>query len=193
MSAKAWAMTLLVMIAPATPAVATDLAAERDQARSLIKQLGGALKSELQAAMKNGGPTEAISVCNQRAPKIAAKVSADTPWRVGRTSLRIRNPANRPDAWEAGVLTRFDQRLAAGEPAGSIDHLEVIEADGRRELRYVKAIPTAELCTTCHGTNLDPAVSARLDELYPEDRARGYSPGQLRGAFTLRKPLDIGY
>jgi hypothetical protein len=55
----------------------------------------------------------------------------------------------------------------------------------------MKALPTQELCLACHGTagRIDPAVRARLAELYPGDRATGYRPGEIRGALTLRRPL----
>ena len=47
-----------------------------------------------------------------------------------------------------------------------------------------------ELCTSCHGPvdQLKPAVTARLRQLYPDDRGTGYSVGQIRGAITLRQP-----
>ncbi len=32
-------------------------------------------------------------------------------------------------------------------------------------------------------------VKAKLAELYPDDRATGYKEGDIRGAFTLSKPL----
>jgi hypothetical protein len=51
----------------------------------------------------------------------------------------------------------------------------------------MKAIPTAELCTTCHGSNLDPAIAARLAELYPADRATRFAVGDIRGAFTIEQ------
>jgi len=35
---------------------------------------------------------------------------------------------------------------------------------------------------------LSAAVSARLKELYPDDRAVGYRVGDIRGAITLRRP-----
>ncbi len=48
----------------------------------------------------------------------------------------------------------------------------------------------AEPCTVCHGTQLAPAVQEALAARYPSDQATGYGVGELRGAFTLRKPLD---
>ena len=53
----------------------------------------------------------------------------------------------------------------------------------------MKAIPTAALCLSCHGENIPADVDAKLKELYPNDQARGFKEGQLRGAFTLAQPV----
>jgi hypothetical protein len=45
-------------------------------------------------------------------------------------------------------------------------------------------------CLKCHGENIDPKITAKLDEIYPHDQARGYTVGQIRGAFTITKPLN---
>jgi hypothetical protein len=29
----------------------------------------------------------------------------------------------------------------------------------------------------------------KIDELYPNDQARGYSPGDIRGAFTIQQGM----
>jgi hypothetical protein len=53
----------------------------------------------------------------------------------------------------------------------------------------MRALPTQGLCLGCHGPveQLAPGVAERLKALYPDDRAVGYSLGQLRGAMTLRR------
>ena len=38
------------------------------------------------------------------------------------------------------------------------------------------------------GTQLDAAVRQKLAELYPEDRATGFAPGELRGMFWVTVP-----
>lgn len=157
--------------------------------RAAIQQFAGMLKGELQAAMKAGGPTQAISVCQERAPEIAASISKEKGWDVGRTSLKLRNPANRPDAWELAVLEKFEQRKAAGEPVKTIDYSEVVEVNGQKQFRYMKAIPTQAPCLNCHGTDLKPAVVEKLDAFYPQDKARGFSEGDIRGAFTITQPM----
>jgi len=55
----------------------------------------------------------------------------------------------------------------------------------------MKAIPLAQKpCATCHGTNVDPDLRAEILERYPEDKAVGFKPGEIRGAFTLSRRID---
>jgi hypothetical protein len=184
-------MTLCALSMVAVSAVhAGDYTAKVDASRTTAKEFMQTLKQELQAGMQDGGPVNAISVCNLSAPAIANTYSVRNGWDVGRTSLKLRNPANAPDAWERSVLESFEERKAAGENPAKIEHYEVVSQDGVRELRYMKAIPTAELCLVCHGENIDTVTQARLDTLYPEDQARGYKAGDIRGAFSISQPLD---
>jgi len=170
------------------PAAANQLL---DQARELTREFAGTLKGELEAAMKAGGPTKAIGMCKERAPAIAADLSARSGWEIGRVSLKIRNPQlDTPDAWERQVLTRFDERKAAGEPVDTMAFAEVVTTDGTRKFRFMKAIPTGDVCLACHGTNITPEVAAALDAAYPQDQARGFAVGDIRGAFSLAKTLD---
>ncbi|MDX1426157.1 MAG: DUF3365 domain-containing protein, partial [Kiloniellales bacterium] len=67
--------------------------------------------------------------------------------------------------------------------------VELIESDGGRTYRYMKAIPVGEVCLTCHGADIDPALMAEIEAFYPEDQATGFALGELRGAFTVSKTL----
>lgn len=168
---------------------AEDVAARTAASRAAVKAFSAELLGELQTAMAAGGPVAAIEVCQLRAPEIARGQSAAHGWTVGRTSLRTRNPANAPDAWERAQLDRFAARQAAGEDVAAIEVAEVVPADGGRAFRYMKAIPMGEACLACHGSRLAPDVEARLAALYPDDAARGFAVGDLRGAFTIRQPI----
>ena len=90
-----------------------------------------------------------------------------------------------PDAWELAQLQRFEERKAAGENPTAIETGEYVELNGKRVFRYMKAIPTGPICLNCHGGALTPDVSAKLKELYPDDKATGFKIGDLRGAFTV--------
>ncbi|HAJ92017.1 MAG TPA: hypothetical protein DCO71_05280, partial [Gammaproteobacteria bacterium] len=127
---------------------------------------------------------------NLSAPGIANTYSVRNGWNVGRTSLKVRNPANAPDAWERSVLESFEKRKDAGEDPVKMEYYEVVRQEGVKELRYMKAIPTAKLCLACHGENIDSITRTRLEKLYPDDQAMGYKAGDIRGAFSISQPLD---
>ena len=164
------------------------------ESKAVVKEFFGQLKGELGKSMKASGPVATIEVCNKTAPSIAKELSEKHGMKVARTSLKTRNSANAPDAWEAKVLKKFEERLAAGENPANMAHFEIIEENGQKNFRFMKAMVMPPLtkmpCLKCHGENIDPKITAKLDELYPEDKARGYKAGQIRGAFTITKPLN---
>lgn len=156
--------------------------------RAAAKDMFETLKGELQATMKQGGPMAAIEVCNQKAPEIAAAKSKEHGFQIARTSLKPRKRA--PDEWETQIMQSFEQRKAAGEDPAKIEHAEIVtDAKGGKSIRYMKAIPTAELCITCHGAEVEATLAAKIKELYPNDQAMGFKAGDLRGAFTFAEKL----
>ena len=159
----------------------TQLAA----AKAAIQELAGALQTELKSAIQNGGPASAIAVCNTRAMPITQRVSDDKGLNVSRVSLKNRNPANQPNAWETAVLEDFERQKAEGKDVGSLVWSDTVEIDGGREFRFMKAIPTGDVCLLCHGTQLSPEVSQVLAERYPADKATGFAMGDIRGAFVV--------
>ena len=123
---------------------------------------------------------------------IASDVSRKRGWKVSRVSLKTRDPLlGLPDAWEQKVLADFDRRAASGEKPETLEFAEAVTEPAGRSLRYMKAIPTQELCLGCHGPadKLAEGLKKKLSEAYPHDKATGYSVGQVRGAFTIKKPL----
>lgn len=157
------------------------------EARGNAALLGQSLQTELINAMKSGGPLAAINFCHIKAMPISQDISATTGWQVGRTSLRLRNVDNRPDGWEKKQLKLFEKRLAAGEPANELEVFEVQQKGDQQTERYMKAIVIAQPCLVCHGEALSTELSTQLYSLYPQDKARGYKLGELRGAFTLQR------
>jgi hypothetical protein len=158
------------------------------EARGIVGKFAEKLKGELVGAMKSEGPVKAIAVCNTAAPAIAKEVSADG-WTVNRTSLKLRNASAAPDAWEKAALEFFEAEKAKGADPMKLERSEVVEKDGKKTFRYMKAIPTAaEPCLACHGGDIKEPVKAKLTELYPKDEAVGYKEGDIRGAFSLSKP-----
>jgi len=189
MNATALATSLAIAFA-ALPALADDgklLAEARGVAAAIPPKLLAVLDEEI----RKGGPEGAIDVCREKAPAMARAASEQSGWAIRRVSLKNRNPKAVPDAWEEAVLKEFEQRSAAGEKPTSLEKGEAVAVGGGKVYRYMKALPTQDLCLQCHGTaeRISPAVRARLDALYPQDKAVGYAPAEIRGAITLKKPL----
>jgi hypothetical protein len=131
------------------------------------------LKRALVTALGEG-PVHAISVCRVEAPRLAEAASTATI-RIGRTSRKVRNPNNAAKPWMQPLLEKFETDPNSREPA-------VVLID-ERTVGYAEPIFVEPLCVTCHGSELAPDLKAKIEELYPNDRATGYRPGDFRGVF----------
>lgn len=187
----------LVMCVPlliASPGAALDDTTEREQAASevvkgFLKELGAAMTRE----MAKGGPTEAIKVCAELAPEIAGRLSREHGWRVTRVGTRVRNPLlGMPDAWEQKVLTEFAERAAKGESFAGMTRSEIITEPDGQYYRFMKPIALQPQCVLCHGSSdqIPEGIRNVLKQQYPFDAATGYKAGELRGAVSIKQPLD---
>ena len=167
----------LTLLSVALLAGAADPDLERGAA--LIRPFKQQLQGALQQAMAQG-PVEAVSACRIEAPRIAALLSQDGV-RVGRSSHRLRNPANVAPPWVEPLLREYLEQPQRREP-------RVVRLDEARR-GYVEPIVTQPLCLACHGQALPEDVSTRLRELYPDDRAVGFRAGDLRGVFWAEFPV----
>ena len=148
----------------------------------LIGKFGQELKTELMSALNEGGPVNAISVCQVRAPELAAANSGEF-WTIRRVSDRNRNPNNTASELELTFLARFADTI------GTVPEYLVAwsDTDSGKVYQHYRPITVAPLCLKCHGTpeDIDDTVEAALAERYPEDRAIGYKAADLRGMFVV--------
>ncbi len=160
----------------------TALSEEEDVARGaeLLAPLKRELKKALMAGMQNG-PLNAISVCKDQAPAIAASLSVDGV-EIGRTSHRLRNPANSAPDWVDPVLKKYLGEESDRAPT-------VVSLENNRQ-GYIEPIVVAPLCLACHGETLEPDVAAHINEAYPEDKATGFDVGDLRGVYWVEYPAE---
>lgn len=153
-------------------------------------------KAELQQALKAGladGPVQAVTACQAKAPAIAAAQSQGGV-RMGRTSDRLRNPANTAPEWVKPILAGYLGRDASSggapharpEAAPDLTPRTVEIAPGR--MGYVEPIVLQPMCETCHGTQIAPEVAERISLLYPQDAATGFQVGDVRGVFWVEYP-----
>ena len=150
------------------------LAARALEARDALFQT---LLAELSGAMQEGGPTSAITVCKNRAPQIAGEIGEKMGLKIGRTSFRLRNPANTPPTWAKKLV---EKRVS--EPS----YVDLKD----QGLGIFLPIVTAAPCLKCHGEKdaIDGAVKETLAANYPLDEATGFRAGGLRGWFWIEVP-----
>ena len=96
-------VSLLLVVIPVS-VYAANYQQMVDESRKAINNFGTQLKNELQQGMDKSGPTSAIQICHNVAADIAVRISKQHGWKIGRTSLQVRNPKNAPDQWELQVL-----------------------------------------------------------------------------------------
>lgn len=168
-------LLILATLSPSfVPAADTsDPAAQRGAA--LLQPFKARLKSALQQGMAEG-PGAAINACRVQAPQIAAGLSQDGV-RMGRSSHKLRNPANQGPAWVEPLLKRYSTAPTTAGP--------VVAALPAGRVGYVEPIYVQPQCLACHGESLAPSVAAQLRALYPEDRATGFAAGDFRGVFWV--------
>ena len=110
---------------------------------------------------------------------------------VGRTALRVRNPANAADDWERDKLEIFRFAMEGGVDPATLEISEIVdEATGQRVFRWIKPVAMEETCLTCHGDRIDPPLLDQIEELYPADEATGYYSLEMGGAYSVRIPLN---
>ena len=145
----------------------------KEQGAALLAPFKANLKNELVTSMQSG-LEDAVAACSTAAPAIAESLSIDGVV-MGRSSHKLRNPDNVAPGWVALVI---DDYLADQPQPVSV------ELDGGRH-GYAEPIFMQPLCLTCHGETLAPEVAARIEELYPDDRATGFRTGDFRGVFWV--------
>ena len=160
--------------APALGDTLTDKAAALEKAHVAVDPIKSHFMKTLKAAVNQKGIHGAIDQCKIDASKITENASIE----VGRTSLKIRNPENKPRDWMMPTLKKYES-WKPGQPLES----EILVPIGKEHVGYMEPIIVKPLCLHCHGKSLSPAVKSELKESYPQDKATGFSVGDLRGFF----------
>lgn len=165
-----------------TPIAQEDMTEAQRAQQKRGTQAQGELFSRLFMRLQQAfakGPGEAIAECKLAAPEIAEAVSSEKTLKIGRTSHKLRNPANVPPSWAAPYV---EERHA--EPVW------LTHPDGR--LAGLLPIRVMGLCLRCHGdkASIEEPILEALAEGYPGDNATGFQKGDLRGWFWLEIPAD---
>ena len=140
------------------------------------------LGKNLMAAIKNKGTEGAISFCNVHAISITDSMTKEMGVKsIQRVSDKARNGKNLASLEEIEYINTFKSNVEKGED------FDPIIKDLGEEYVYYSPIATNKLCMQCHGKKdqIKPEVLTRINTLYPEDQATGYSENQVRGMWKV--------
>ncbi len=151
------------------------------------------LRQYRQALLSNGGVKQAfLAECVELWQGIALAYSAKTGYTVRRTSLKYRNPINKPTSDEKRVLKYLDRLYKKGKLKPRHENHSIIKKGKVKYLLYVRPLITNKACLSCHGTSSDitPEIGRIIKKLYPKDKAVGHEAGDIRGAVSIMIPID---
>lgn len=155
------------------------------QGRQIADSAQQALLDQLQQALQEGEVTAALAYCNIQALPLTDSLSQHFSATIRRSSLKTRNPANKPGQLEQQLLEAYEYNAQEGLPME--DNVQRMD---HQYLLYTKPIIIgSELCLKCHGT-AGKAIGQEslqlIDSLYPHDQARNYEIGDFRGIWSIR-------
>lgn len=141
------------------------------------------LSSNLQNAMQEGGVPNAVKYCNLSAAPIVDSLQNLYQATIKRTSLKTRNPDNQPSEIELQQLHLFQNQMKADQELAP-----VIRPISKDKVAYFAPIHVSPLCQKCHGKigdSLNEQDYKTIQHLYPQDKAIGYEPDDLRGMWSI--------
>jgi len=142
----------------------------------------GALGKNLMKAIREQGTTGALEFCNVKALPLTDSIAQLKNATIKRVSDKPRNQGNTASEEELGYLSYFKGIIASETEPKPI----VKEEDDK--VNFYFPITTNAMCLQCHGTpnvEVQPATMAKLQDLYPADKALGYDTNEVRGIWAI--------
>ncbi|MCM4159836.1 DUF3365 domain-containing protein [Antarcticibacterium flavum] len=139
------------------------------------------LAQNLLKAIGDKGTLHAVEFCNVEAMPLTRKMEEEHNAYIRRVSDRNRNEKNEASEQELDYIEHFKEQIATGKDPEPI----VITENGRS--RFYATILTNKMCLQCHGKpeQMKPEVIKKLQDLYPNDKAIGYSENEVRGMWSI--------
>ena len=157
------------------------LEAGRKAGDSIVAAAQQEMDLRLLQRLDSSGVAAAMAYCLPEQYDVVEALEQKYGGTARRTSLKLRNPANKAEGAAAVALQQYVQGRQQG-PA--------IQELNQQELLYTAPIYIRnESCLRCHGTpgkELSEADHELIKEKYPDDEATGYAPGELRGMWHIR-------
>ncbi|MFH1050138.1 MAG: DUF3365 domain-containing protein [bacterium] len=146
------------------------------------------LKAHLVKTIERDGIGVAIRYCNLSAYPLMDSLSEVYGAEIRRTSLKVRNPKNKPLDYEEDVLFEFLEKYKKGESLGIV----LKKFKDKSIVFYIPILLEDPICLNCHGPRKLMVTEPNeriIKSLYPTDEAIGFNIGDFRGMWSVRFKL----
>lgn len=145
-------------------------------------------KSNIQTVAAKDGLPDVVNFCHDNAKKLTDSLGKVNNVVIKRTSHKLRNDKNEPDADSKAVL---DNYLKMQKTKQTLEPVVKKGTDGY--VHFYAPIKLKAECLKCHGTpgqDVSEEIYKLIKEKYPNDTATGFKEGELRGIWDI-KFLDM--
>lgn len=152
--------------------------------KKVMKAAFRALSGRLKKAIKKGGVPQALSVCKVQAMPVTQAVAKAHKVQLGRVSHKPRNPKSAASKAERQLIKGYIRAIKAGRSFGP-----TVQKQGKAVVVYAPIVMAFPLCVRCHGVprkSIKPAHVKLINKLYPQDKAKGFHIGDVRGLWKVR-------
>ncbi len=167
---------------------APEVAEIRALGERAISRIGGTMVNEAAVTVAKEGAVNALTKCHLKDIAMTNGCVGGMPRIVAmkRTSVRLRDPANAPDAADQLALARMQLAVDAGNPPKILVQ-RIDQPGGSHEWRVYRPLGITRVCLTCHGpaAEMSPELQAALKARFPNDPAAGYGFGEWRGLLRV--------
>jgi cytochrome c551/c552 len=140
------------------------------------------LGQNLMASIQKKGTLGALAFCNVNAQRLTDSMSRVHKATIRRVSDKARNSKNKANVVELQYLEKFKNQLADKK------EVEPIIYKQGEDVHFYYPIITNTMCLQCHGgpnKEIKPLTLKKINELYPNDLAIGYSENEVRGIWSI--------
>ncbi|MDB4088051.1 DUF3365 domain-containing protein [Flavobacteriales bacterium] len=146
--------------------------------RSLALKTKSILGKNLMMNVKEKGADGAVEFCNEKAIVITDSMSISLNAIIKRVSDKPRNHDNFANESELEYIASVKNGI----------NVKGLTKEINKKIVGYYPIKTNDLCMKCHGDNkseINKKTSLKINELYPNDKATGYTPDQIRGIWVV--------
>jgi len=154
------------------------------QGNSISSLAQQALGSNLMKQVNQNGPVQAVAFCNVAATSILDSLPLELDVTIKRAAIKARNENDLPTPREREVIETYQKAVQQNIKVGPL-----IREIGNNKILYAAPIKTkSTMCLQCHGdpnNEISAATMAKINGLYPNDKATGHKVGDLRGIWSI--------